>query len=172
MGIKPIAVDISYGLLKKARKRNANIIFIQADAENLPFKDNVFDYVLGVSILHHLNLRSALKSIRSVLIDNGSMIFSEPNMANPQIFLQKKIGWLKRILNDTPDETAFFRWKLRQHLEQNGFSHIHIFPFEFLHPFTPAFLVHFIKRLELYLENIPIFKEIAGSLLISSKKLS
>ena len=169
-GIKPIAVDISHDLLRKAKDKNPDVFFIQADAENLPFKENVFDCVLGVSILHHLNINSALKCIRAVLVDGGSMAFSEPNMANPQIFLQKRIRWLKKILNDTPSETAFFRWELKKTLEQNGFSQIYIYPFEFLHPLTPVPFICFIKKLERWLERAPIFKEIAGSLLIYSKK--
>lgn len=169
-GITPIAIDISYDLLRKAKNKNHNIFFIQADAENLPFKENTFDCVLGVSVLHHLNTNSAFKAIRAVLTDGGSIIFSEPNMANPQIFLQKRISWLKRMLRDTPNETAFFRWKLKKTLEQNGFSQVYIYPFEFLHPLTPVPLIYFIKKLERCLERTPIFREIAGSLLICSKK--
>lgn len=171
-GIIPIAIDISYDLLKKAKNKNPNIIFIQADAENLPLKKNVFDCVLGVSILHHLNVNSALKGIRAVLTDGGLIIFSEPNMANPQIFLQKRIRWLKRIMNDTPSETAFFRWRLEKTLKQNGFLCISINPFEFLHPYTPRRFIPVIARLQRYLERIPIVREIAGSLFIVARKCS
>ncbi len=169
-GIMPVAIDISYDLLKKAKNRNPNLVLIQADAENLPFKENFFDCVLGISILHHLNINSALKDIRAVLRDDGVMIFSEPNMANPQIFLQKRIGWLKRIMHDTPSETAFFRWQLERTLRLNGFSCICMCPFEFLHPYTPRCVIPIVTMLQQYLERIPIIKEIAASLLIVARK--
>lgn len=168
--VKPIAVDISYDLLQEAMERNPNIIFIQADAENLPFKVNVFDCVFGVSILHHLDISAALRSIKAVLKNNGVIIFSEPNMLNPQIFLQKRIPLLKRFMLDTPAETAFFRWRLKKILELNGFKQINIHPFEFLHPFIPKCLINFVKKLELHLEGTPFIREIAGSLLIFAEK--
>jgi SAM-dependent methyltransferase len=169
-GITPVAIDISYDLLKKAKNRNPELILIQADAENLPFKKNVFGCVLGVSVLHHLNINPVLENIRAVLRDEGIMIFSEPNMANPQVFLQKRLGWLKKLMHDTPSETAFLRWHLKMVLRVNGFSCIGIRPFDFLHPLTPRCVIPIITMLQQYLERVPIIKEIAGSLLIAARK--
>ncbi len=170
-GLKLIAVDISLDLLKKAKEKYPHLNILQADAENLPFKERSFDYVIGVSVLHHFNLKPALRSMFLVLKDRGALIFSEPNSANPQIFLQKRIKWFKKIMHDTPTEGSFSRWEIKKTLEENSFSPICIYPFEFLHPLTPKRLIPFIKKMELYLERLPVVKEIAGSLLIFSKKL-
>lgn len=169
-GIRPVAVDISYDLLKKAKDGLPRQIFLQADAESLPFCGKVFDCVVGVSVLHHLNIERALKNIATVLKDGGVIVFSEPNMANPQVFLQKKVGWLKKITHDTPTETAFLRWRLEKLLTQSGFSGISIYPFDFLHPYTPVSFIPAVKWLEKCLERTPFIKEIAGSLLIVARK--
>src|SRR3989338_11209654 len=52
------ALDISPDLLNLAKNRikTENIIFVLGDLENLEFADNSFDAVVGVSILHHINL--------------------------------------------------------------------------------------------------------------------
>jgi hypothetical protein len=105
-----------------------------------------------------------------VLKPNGAIIFSEPNGTNPQIFLQKRIGWIKRRLLDTPTETAFFRWRLAKVLRQSGFTQISVKPFEFLHPLTPGFLINLIKRIEHRMERFWFIREISGSLLIFAKK--
>ena len=169
-GLRPIAVDISYDLLKKAKSKSPHLVFIQADAENLPFKKNTFHYVVGVSVLHHLDIHTVLDSIQSVLRSGGMAIFSEPNMVNPQIFLQKHIGWLKKMMSDIPTEAAFYRWQLKAILRKKCFSRICVYPFEFLHPLTPEFLIGCVKKMERCLERIPLVREISGSLLITARK--
>ena len=45
-----VGVDPSFGLIKEAKKKGSN--FIQANAENLPFKDHSFDYIISVTAIH------------------------------------------------------------------------------------------------------------------------
>ena len=98
------------------------------------------------------------------------MFFTEPNMMNPQIALQKNIPALKRKLGDSPDETAFFRWSLKKLLMKTGFKEIVIKPFDFLHPALHPSLIPFISSLGEAVEKTPLLKEIAGSLYISAIK--
>src|SRR3972149_2159549 len=57
-GVKLVAIDISMALIQKARDkmRGRGIQFVVADIERLPFKREVFDSVVGISVLHHLSL--------------------------------------------------------------------------------------------------------------------
>lgn len=168
-GINIVSLDISHSLLKLAKEKKGVSKILVADAELMPFKDGSFDLILGVSVLHHLNVENALKESKRVLKKGGMIILSEPNMANPQIFLQRRINWLRKFMHVTPTETAFFRWRLKSTLLKNGFKEPHIYPFEFLHPLTPKFLINFVRRFECYLEHLPFVREIAGSLMISAK---
>lgn len=169
-GIDITAFDISLDLLGLAKEKQCVNKILAADAEFLPFRDESFDFVVGVSVLHHLDIERSLREIRRVLKPGGKVILSEPNMANPQIFLQKNIGWFKKLTGDTPSETAFFRWRTKCNLQRNGFEEVNIRPFEFLHPLTPVFLIDIIRRVEYFLEKLPIIKEITGSLLIYAEK--
>lgn len=91
-------------------------------------------------------------------------------MLNPQIAIQKNVPWVKRKLGDSPDETAFFRWRLRRLIRETGFGDVRIDPFDFLHPKTPQFLVRRFNGLGRFLENIPVLSEFAGSVYIRAIK--
>ena len=162
------ALDISPDLLNLAKNRikTENVFFVLGDLENLEFADNSFDAVVGVSILHHINLDTALKEIKRVLKNGGKIVFSEPNMLNPQIMLQKNIPILRKLAGDTEYERAFFRWPLAKILKTTGFKNITIKPFDWLHPFTPTTLIPIVEKMGNLLEKIPVVKEFAGSLLI------
>lgn len=173
-GANILAVDISPDLLAAARSRVnlPNVQFIEGDCmalEKIPDFKNV-DAVVGNSVLHHLNISKALASIYTILKPGGTIVFSEPNMINPQIFLQKNIPWLKRLVGDSPDETAFVRWSLAKLMAKVGFSEIRVTNFDFLHPATPSFAVDFVEQAGKIAEKIPGIKEISGSLLITAKK--
>jgi len=169
-GAEIIAIDLSPDLLAKARSKIVNVGFLETDLENLPFSDQNFDAVVGVSILHHVNVEKALKEIKRVLKSGGSIVFSEPNMLNPQIFAERKINWLRKAMGDSPNETAFFRWRLARALRNVGFSEIRVKPFDFLHPLTPKPFIKIVERLGFAIENIPLLKEFAGSLLITATR--
>ncbi|MDO8574895.1 MAG: methyltransferase domain-containing protein [bacterium] len=170
-GAEIFAIDISSDLLSKAENRikSSKVTFKEADLEALPFEEGAFDCVVGVSVLHHVNIEKALREIKRVLKKPGIMVFSEPNMMNPQIALQKNIPWLKKLAGDTPDETAFFRWPIKKLLIREGLADAIVKPFDFLHPKTPLGIINIAEKFGLILEKIPLIRELAGSLLIVVK---
>lgn len=171
-GAHVVAVDVSPELLAIARADHSapNIRYEIQDACAMSYPDAQFDCVVGSSVLHHLEIRVALGEIYRVLKVGGSIYFTEPNMLNPQIGIQKNIPWVKRRLGDSPDETAFFRWPLQRLLKDTGFSHVQIDPFDFLHPKTPSPMVNGLNRIGRFLENVPVISEFAGSLYIRAVK--
>lgn len=171
-GADVIAIDVSPELLEiaKANCSAPNVRYEIQNAYTLSYPDAVFDSVVGSSVLHHLEIEAALREIYRVLKLGGSVHFTEPNMLNPQVAIQKNVPWIKRKLGDSPDETAFFRWPLRRVLEQTGYRDIRIDPFDFLHPKTPAPLIDRVNALGRLLENVPIISEFAGSLYIRALK--
>jgi len=166
------AVDISPELLAAAREHcpTVNVTFQIQNAYALEYEDSVFDGVVGSSVLHHLVIEQALTQIYRVLRPRGIICFTEPNMLNPQIAIQKNVPAVKRRLGDSPDESAFFRWALRRQLERADFTRIQIRPFDFLHPQTPSRLIPLIRTAGDWCERIPLISEIAGSLYIKAVK--
>jgi len=171
-GADIIAIDVSPELLEiaKANCSTPNVRYEIQDAGALSYSDAMFDSVVGSSVLHHLEIKEALRETYRVLKPTGAIYFTEPNMLNPQIAIQKNVPWVKRKLGDSPDETAFFRWSLRRLLEQTGFREVRIDPFDFLHPKTPIALIDGLNRFGRFLEKVPVIAEFAGSLYIRAVK--
>jgi len=169
-GASIFAVDISPKMIEVARRRGKqdNVLFGVADVMRLSFPDSFFDAVVGSFILHHLDLVPTLKEIKRVIKRGGRVAFCEPNMLNPQVFIVKNIGFLKRMQGDSPDETGFFKWQMAKLLREQGFTAISVKPVEFLHPATPEILIPVVEKLSNLLERTPFVKEIGGSLLISA----
>src|SRR4029450_6290501 len=171
-GADIVAIDVSPELLEiaKANCSAPNVRYEIQNAYTLSYPDAVFDSVVGSSVLHHLEIEEALSEIYRVLKLGGSVHFTEPNMLNPQVAIQKNVPWIKRKLGDSPDETAFFRWQLRRLLEQTGYRNVRIDPFDFLHPKTTHALVPRVNALGRFLESVPVISEFAGSLYIRAVK--
>ena len=170
-GIDLHAIDISPELLAKARERcPAKAVFHVCDIEALPYQNGVFDAVVGIRVLHHLDMEPSFREIVRVLAPGGVIAFCEPNMLNPQIAIQKNVPILKRLMGDTPGETAFFKWPLKRFLKNKGFTQIRIEPFDFLHPWIPGPLALPAEAIGGFLERVPGVKEIAGSLRIFGRK--
>jgi 2-polyprenyl-3-methyl-5-hydroxy-6-metoxy-1,4-benzoquinol methylase len=172
-GAQLTAIDISPELIEIAEQtvRNAErITFSIQNAYAMNLEDDRFDAVVGSSILHHLNVALALRECFRVLKPGGTICFTEPNMLNPQIALQKNIPFLKRRLGDSPDETAFFAWIVRKQLTSAAFVDIGVRCFDFLHPGIPAPLLPLLVPVADLLEKIPLVSNIAGSLSIRARK--
>jgi SAM-dependent methyltransferase len=167
------AVDISEDLLEIAKNNNSQsgIHFMVEDACNMTFESGKFDLVIGSSAFHHLDVDSAIREFYRVLKPGGKLVFTEPNMMNPQIALQKNWPYLKRKMGDTPDEAAFIRWRLKKQLINVGFEQVHIEPFDFLHPVIPGRVAGYAASFFIFLEKIPILREIASSLFIKAVKI-
>ncbi len=170
------ATDLSPELLEQAEERvgsccpGARVVFQVEDAMGLTFPDARFDAVFGCSILHHVDAAAAMAEVFRVLKPGGWCVFSEPNMFNPQIALQKNVGMLRRRAGDSPDETAFFRPQISRLLERQGFESILVQNFDFLHPGTPSGWIGAVERLGSFCERLPLVREISGSLIFRAQR--
>lgn len=74
-----VASDVSVAALNKGQQVVAHFRtqidrYVACKAENLPFEDEVFDYVIGSAVLHHTELPKALAQIFRVLKEGGRLI--------------------------------------------------------------------------------------------------
>ncbi len=75
--------DISYTFIRTNNKRipesDKNVFFYICDANELPFKESIFDAIVGNSILHHLlDYHITLQKCYKLLRSGGLAIFTEP----------------------------------------------------------------------------------------------
>ncbi|MEO5616706.1 MAG: class I SAM-dependent methyltransferase [Candidatus Eisenbacteria bacterium] len=169
-GARVQGVDVSPDLVDEARRRLPEFEFAVADAHALPFPEGHFDGVFGSSTLHHLELEAALAEILRVLKSGGRMVFAEPNILNPQVFVQKSVPAIKRRVLEVAHETAFVRGALASRVRRAGFIEVRCAPFDFLHPLTPVRWIGAVEGLGLVIERTPLLRELAGSTLLSARK--
>ncbi|RRR77576.1 MAG: class I SAM-dependent methyltransferase, partial [Candidatus Viridilinea halotolerans] len=171
-GATLVAVDISGEILNLARGRNLptqQVTFLEKRFEECDV-EGPFDAIIGSSILHHLEVEASLVRIFEMLKPGGLISFAEPNMLNPQILVQKNIPLVKRMLGDSPDETAFVRWQMAKQLTSVGFEDVSVTPHDWLHPATPRPLIPAVRKLGFWLEVTPGLRELAGSVFIRAKR--
>jgi ubiquinone/menaquinone biosynthesis C-methylase UbiE len=83
-----VGVDISKNMIRACRRKFRNypkrVPFEVADARNLPFKDNCFDFVLfsfnGIDSVNHEDRLKTLHEIRRVTKNGGYFCFSTHNL--------------------------------------------------------------------------------------------
>ena len=158
------AIDISPALLEQASIKLPDVKFLVENAMSLSFENDTFDVIYGSSVLHHLDMPTALSEFYRVLrpaTDDGKpgkLVFAEPNMLNPQIFIQKNVPCIKRWMGDSPDETAIIRFTMVKLLRKIGYKNVSIFPYDFLHPIIPQSLTGIFSAIGQVAEKIPLLK--------------
>lgn len=97
LGIKE-GIEPSTEMAKKAIKRGIEVV--SGTAENIPYKDLQFDFVLFVTICHLSNIKEALKEANRVLKPKGSLIIG---------FIDKdrEIG---KVYEEKRQQSTFFRY--------------------------------------------------------------
>jgi SAM-dependent methyltransferase len=170
-GCELTAIDLSEASVARCRERvggRAEVIVGNVETgEGLEGRS--FDAIVGVSVLHHVDVRACLERTFAHLAAGGRFAFSEPNFGNPQVWAERRIPLLRRFRHVLPHETAFRPQELRGLFEEAGLEVEVCEPFEFLHAATPRRLIGIATRAERLLEATPA-REIAGSIRIAGRK--
>jgi ubiquinone/menaquinone biosynthesis C-methylase UbiE len=162
---KLTAIDLSPNMMDIAKQSNPEVKFILMDARKLRFNPETFDAVISTFLLQHVDTEIVLPEMYRVLKENGKLIFIVPNIMNP-IHCARAKGFM----NETSCSVDFNRWKWSQLLEEQGFTETKIYPVEFTSPYIPEKMARVSMKISHFLENIPIIRELAGSLLVVAKK--
>jgi ubiquinone/menaquinone biosynthesis C-methylase UbiE len=162
---------------KNSNDKHNKPIPIAMTAEEMCFKDNCFDIVVGISTLHHTHVPYSMSEIQRVLKKGGKACFVEPLGNNPISNLWRKVTPDYR----SPDEKPLVYEEIPK--LGNGFSDINHIEFRFL-----TLLISFIKIFTknekmlrpviVYLHNkekkilyyFPIFKKFCGSTILFLEK--
>jgi SAM-dependent methyltransferase len=162
------AIELSEATAARCRERvqGAAEIIVGNVETGEGLEGRSFDALVGVSVLHHVNMDLCLRNTFPALRPGGRFAFSEPNMANPQIWAERHLNFVRRRRRVTEHETAFRPRALRILLEDAGLVVEGCEPFDFLHPSTPRALIPAVKRLEGGLEA-SVLRGIAGSVRVA-----
>jgi SAM-dependent methyltransferase len=170
-GCELVAIELSEVTAALARERvgdRAEIVVGNVETgEGLEGRE--FDAIVGVSVLHHLELGKCFAHTFPHLRSGGRFAFSEPNLANPQVWAERRIEFVRKARRVTRHETAFLAGDLRARFEAAGLVVELCRPFEFLHPATPGPLIGAVGAIERLAERTPL-RAIAGSIAVAGRR--
>lgn len=167
-----MATDITPAVVSRSKAKLSfpGLKYKIEDCEKLSFKEGSFSIVCGVSILHHVEIKKTIQECYRVLRNGGKLFFTEPNYLNPIIFLFSNVGFLRKVMELSPNEKALFRKDVEKLLKSTGFRKVVVRNYDFLLPWAPRFMISFLEKIGDILEKLPLVKEISGSLLIYAEK--
>jgi 2-polyprenyl-3-methyl-5-hydroxy-6-metoxy-1,4-benzoquinol methylase len=142
-----IATDFSSSAIETARTKVANTHNLQyqvADAQDLPFDDNSFDYVISCECLEHVEKpQQMMSSIARCLKPGGGFIVTTENYFNGMI-----LGWMKAWITGEPinsgsgvqpRENFFLFWRVRRIIGSAGLTITHMESNHFIWLLLPGF---------------------------------
>tara|TARA_Y100000591_G_C21705954_1_gene630777 strand:- start:85 stop:849 length:765 start_codon:yes stop_codon:yes gene_type:complete len=173
---KITGIDISEISIKKAKEETRNLSsrveLLVDNCEKTKFKDNQFDIVYGLGILHHLEFSKCLDEIFRILRPGGSLLFIEPLGTNPLINFYRKLTPKSRSIDEHPllqKDLSNLKIKYKDvKIKYYGFLTLIFFPF-YKKP-KESSLFSILKKIDQFLFKIKIFRIFAWSVLISAKK--
>lgn len=127
-----IAVDMSIGALKESKKKH-ECEYIVCDINNLPFKNNSFDFIWIAGVLHHVpnDLEVVISNISHILNKDGLVLIDEPNKLNLFNYVNMKLS----KADPTGNERPLSIYKIERLLRANNFTILESELYEFLSPF-------------------------------------
>ena len=174
-GADVLGTDLCVPFIRKAREKFElpNLRYEVHDFNRADqFDGETFDCIVGNGILHHLyhRLDDALVNMKRLLKTGGRIVFLEPNIYNPYVYLIFTYPLLRRRAHLEPDEMAFSRCFVTSKLRRAGYQNIRVEFRDFLLPGIPSFLIRPSLLLGSVLERIPAVNCMAQSIFISAEK--
>ena len=129
-GADVIALDFSTGMIEIGRKRHKDIKFVQGDALNLPFEENVFDVTtISFGLRNTSNIDSALKDSLRVTKSGGKIVIAEFSHPSNSIFkfiylnyLMRAIPIISKKISKNPDAYVYLAESIRAWPNQEGLA--------------------------------------------------
>ena len=108
-GLKIRGVDISDYAIKNAKEEVKDLVSV-ANANNLPFEDNTFDYVISINTIHNLELNECKKALMEIQRISKVSSFITVDAYTTDFEKQKMFEWnltAKTILSVTEWKKVF-----------------------------------------------------------------
>ena len=111
-------IALSFSKIRSMKFRNEEMDYFAMDAHNIPFKKNIFDKIIAIEMLHHMeNLEVALSQMFNVMKEGGYLFTLEPYAYNPY----RRISEIRDYFRGTI-EKSFSARKLKKLFIAAGFE--------------------------------------------------
>jgi ubiquinone/menaquinone biosynthesis C-methylase UbiE len=124
--------------IAQMKNRGSQVRVETGDATHLRFKDNEFDAVIGLSVIHHIpNWRECVKELQRVIKPNGLLIIKELSIET----FESPFGRVARRWVEHPYDDMLRKAEFLKVLEQQGFKILDCRPHSMLYFLSDFFLV-------------------------------
>ena len=125
-----------------------------------------FDYVIATNILDADHAPALLQEVQALLKPGGRFLLFESNPWNPFFWLRRKSCRLLPFLRRGDEREIPDQVRLYELLSELGYIRITVTHYDFLFRPIPKWAMGILRNLSLILENTPIVKRFAGTLLV------
>jgi SAM-dependent methyltransferase len=132
-----------------------------------PLAGRRFDCIVAMDLLDRSTSSELLEIVHDLLVPGGEMVFYESNPWNP---VHKLRGVLLRLVGRQDPRNLISRPCLYELLSEIGFVHIYAVFNDFVFAPLTRPLIWFLRNASILLENAPIVRTMAGSILVHAQK--
>ena len=111
-----------------------------------------------------------LTEVQKLLKPGGRLLFFESNPWNPVFQLRRRLGRFLPFLRRGDERVLHNRVQLYELLSELGFVSIGTTCYDFLYPPVPRWSLPLMRPLSLIMENTPLVKLLAGTILVHAQK--
>jgi dolichol-phosphate mannosyltransferase len=132
-----------------------------------PLAGRRFDCIVAMDLLDRSTSSELLDIVHELLAPGGEMVFYESNPWNPVHMLR---GTLLKLIGKRDPRNLINRPNLYELLSEIGFIRIYAVFNDFVFAPLTRPLIWFLRNLSILLENAPVFRRMAGSILLHAQK--
>lgn len=166
-GENPITAVTFAEIPPNVGKLGAKVELLQLDSFPGALSTRHFDFVVAMDLLDRDNSAELLPFIHHLLVPGGEAVFYESNPWNPVLKLRSLI--LKLIGKGDP-RNLINRPKLYELLSEIGFVRVYAVFNDFVFAPLTRSLIWFLRNMSILLENAPVIRRMAGSILVHGQK--
>lgn len=132
-----------------------------------PLAGRLFDFVVAMDLLDRDNCASVLTAVYGLLRPGGQVLFYESNPWNTVLRFRRLVG---AVFGGVDPRRLLGQPELYEMISEVGFIRIWAVFNDFVYrPLTPS-LIWMLRNLSIVLENAPMLRTLAGSILIHAQK--
>lgn len=166
-GENPITAVSFQPVLEYPEDLRSAVEFLQASELPGPLAGRRFDCVIAMDLLDRSNSSEFLEIVYELLAPGGEMVFYESNPWNP---MHKLRAALARLGANRDPRNLMNRPVLYELLSEIGFIRIYAVFNDFVFAPLTRPLIWFLRNLSILLENAPLMRRMAGSILLHAQK--
>ena len=166
-GENPITAVTFQNTLPAASDLNGRVEVLQMSELPGQLARRRFDCIVAMDLLDRSNSSELLSIVHELLAPGGEMVFYESNPWNP---VHKLRAMFLRLAGKKDPRNLLNRPSLYELLSELGFVRVYAVFNDFVFAPLTGRLIWFLRNLSILLENAPILRRLAGSILIHAQK--